>query len=83
MPPFITCYLLTFKDDILHDETIQYNGTGSGTEHALNFILVGSSMQRSNVYSPTEFNIGLTSSNEYFDMKKMTNETEIIIDIFQ
>ena len=73
---FLDSFEETFKDDILHDETIQHNGTGSGTEHALNFILVGSSMQRSNVYSPTEFTIGLTSSNEYFDMKAVKQTIE-------
>ena len=64
---FVDSFNDAFDDDLLTDD-IQYKGNGSGTKHALNLVLAGNRIQRKNLKGPSEFIIGLTSDNDYFDL---------------
>ena len=72
---FLESFKDSFNDDLFDDE-IWHNATGLGPKHALNFVVVGTSMQRKNVHDGLEVSIGLTSRNEYFDIEAVKQSIE-------
>ena len=63
----------TFKTDFIEKRYI-INGTGSGSDYALNFYLMdGIDILRKTSEAPTSFFMSLSTKNDYFDMKS-TNQ---------
>ena len=59
----------TFKTDFIEIRDI-VNGTGSGSDYALNFYLMdGIDILRKTSEAPTSFLMSLSTKNEYFDLK--------------
>ena len=58
----------TFKTDFVGKRDI-VNGTGSGSDYALNFYLMDGNILHKKNKAPTSFLMGLSTKNDYFDMK--------------
>ena len=58
----------TFKTDFIEKRDI-VNGTGSGSDYALNFYLMDGNILHKKDEAPTSFLMGLSTKNDYFDMK--------------
>ena len=67
---FTDSFRNAFADDIFDDKSgdTLAKGTGSGSKHGLNLILAGNSLTRKNINGPSEFMVGLSAKNDYFEM---------------
>ena len=67
---FTEAFEEAFKDDLPINPVI--NGSGSGVENALDFYLMDNSFRRMTDEKPSRFLLGLTTKNNYFDMKSVS-----------
>ena len=60
----------SFNEDLITSENVTHSGLGSGTNHALEFIIMNDNYRRRNYDSQksNNFYLGLTSDVQYFSM---------------